>query len=73
MADRRQDRRESRRRQIRRRRLLAAGAAVGAAGYVGATTKIPGYTGRDKPYELARFEILGSSGASGLAEDLSSR
>jgi peptidoglycan/xylan/chitin deacetylase (PgdA/CDA1 family) len=45
-------------------------AAVKAAGYVGATTEIPGYASRDKPYELARFEILGSSGVSGLAEDL---
>jgi peptidoglycan/xylan/chitin deacetylase (PgdA/CDA1 family) len=46
--------------------------AVEAAGYAGATTEIPGYATRDKPYELARFEILGSSGVSGLAEDLSS-
>ena len=45
-------------------------ASVKAAGYVGATTEIPGYASRDKPYELARFEILGSSGVSGLAEDL---
>jgi peptidoglycan/xylan/chitin deacetylase (PgdA/CDA1 family) len=45
-------------------------AAVKAAGYVGATTEIPGYATRDKPYELARFEILGSTGVSGLAEDL---
>lgn len=45
-------------------------AAVEAAGYVGATTEIPGYASRESPYELARFEILGSSGVSGLAEDL---
>ncbi|HWW67795.1 MAG TPA: polysaccharide deacetylase family protein [Solirubrobacterales bacterium] len=45
-------------------------AAVKAAGYVGATTEIPGYATRSKPYELARFEILGSSGVSGMAEDL---
>jgi peptidoglycan/xylan/chitin deacetylase (PgdA/CDA1 family) len=45
-------------------------AAVEAAGYVGATTEIPGYAERDAPYELARFEILGSTGVSGLAEDL---
>jgi hypothetical protein len=45
-------------------------AAVKAAGYVGATTEIPGYATREKPYELARFEILGSSGVSGMAEDL---
>jgi peptidoglycan/xylan/chitin deacetylase (PgdA/CDA1 family) len=48
-------------------------AAVKAAGYVGATTEIPGYATREGPYELARFEILGSSGVSGLAEDLRSR
>jgi Polysaccharide deacetylase len=47
-------------------------AAVKAAGYVGATTEIPGYASRDKPYELARFEILRSSGVTGLAEDLGS-
>lgn len=45
-------------------------AAVGEAGYVGATTEIPGYATRESPYELARFEILGSSGVSGVAEDL---
>jgi peptidoglycan/xylan/chitin deacetylase (PgdA/CDA1 family) len=47
-------------------------AAVEAAGYVGATTEIPGYAESDAPYELARFEILGSSGVSGLEEDLAS-
>jgi peptidoglycan/xylan/chitin deacetylase (PgdA/CDA1 family) len=46
--------------------------AVEAAGYVGATTEIPGYASRNAPYELDRFEILGSSGVSGLADDLSS-
>ncbi len=45
-------------------------AAVEAAGYVTATTEIPGYAERQKPYELARFEILGSTGVSGLAADL---
>jgi peptidoglycan/xylan/chitin deacetylase (PgdA/CDA1 family) len=45
-------------------------AAVEAAGYVTATTEIPGDASRDAPYELARFEILGSSGVSGLAADL---
>jgi peptidoglycan/xylan/chitin deacetylase (PgdA/CDA1 family) len=45
-------------------------AAVKAAGYVGATTEIPGYASREKPYELARFEILGSDGVAGVAEDL---
>jgi peptidoglycan/xylan/chitin deacetylase (PgdA/CDA1 family) len=47
-------------------------AAVQAAGYVGATTEIPGYAESGSPYELARFEILGSSGISGLEEDLAS-
>jgi peptidoglycan/xylan/chitin deacetylase (PgdA/CDA1 family) len=47
-------------------------AAVKAAGYVGATTEISGYATRGKPYELARFEILGSTGVGGLAEDLAS-
>jgi peptidoglycan/xylan/chitin deacetylase (PgdA/CDA1 family) len=46
--------------------------AVKAAGYTGATTEIPGYANSNAPYELARFEILGSTGVSGLAEDLSS-
>ena len=45
-------------------------AAVEAAGYEGATTEIPGYADRNAPYELARFEILGSSGISGIAADL---
>lgn len=45
-------------------------AAVEAAGYTGATTEISGYATRESPYELARFEILGSTGVSGLAEDL---
>lgn len=47
-------------------------AAVQAAGYATATTEIPGYASRDAPYELARFEILGSSGVAGLAADLGS-
>jgi peptidoglycan/xylan/chitin deacetylase (PgdA/CDA1 family) len=47
-------------------------AAVKAAGYTGATTEIPGYATRESPDELARFEILGSTGVSGLAADLSS-
>jgi peptidoglycan/xylan/chitin deacetylase (PgdA/CDA1 family) len=46
--------------------------AVEEAGYTGATTEVPGDATRDKPYELARFEILGSSGVAGLAEDLNS-
>jgi peptidoglycan/xylan/chitin deacetylase (PgdA/CDA1 family) len=47
-------------------------AAVQAAGYVGATTEIPGFAESGSPYELARFEILGSTGISGLEEDLAS-
>ena len=47
-------------------------AAVERAGYVGATTEIPGYAESDAPYELARFEILGSTGVEGMAEDLES-
>lgn len=39
-------------------------------GYTGATTEIPGDATRESPDGLARFEILGSTGASGLAEDL---
>ena len=45
-------------------------AAVEAAGYATATTEIPGEADRDSPYELARFEILGSTGVTGLATDL---
>jgi peptidoglycan/xylan/chitin deacetylase (PgdA/CDA1 family) len=45
-------------------------AAVEAAGYTGATTEIPGDATPDSPYELKRFEILGSTGVSGLGEDL---
>jgi peptidoglycan/xylan/chitin deacetylase (PgdA/CDA1 family) len=47
-------------------------AAVEAAGYLGATTEIAGYADRAAPYELARFEILGSNGISGVAQDLES-
>jgi peptidoglycan/xylan/chitin deacetylase (PgdA/CDA1 family) len=47
-------------------------AAVKVAGYSGATTEIPGDAERQKPYELSRFEILGSTGLSGLTEDLAS-
>jgi hypothetical protein len=45
-------------------------AAVEAAGYAGATTEIRGYATRQHPYELDRFEILGSEGVAGLAADL---
>jgi peptidoglycan/xylan/chitin deacetylase (PgdA/CDA1 family) len=47
-------------------------AAVRAAGYTTATTEIPGYASRDSPYELARLEVLGSAGVSGMAELLRS-
>jgi peptidoglycan/xylan/chitin deacetylase (PgdA/CDA1 family) len=47
-------------------------AAVEAAGYAGATTEIPGYATSEKPYELARFEILGSAGVAGMADLLAS-
>lgn len=45
-------------------------AAVKTAGYTAATTEIPGEASRSHPYELARFEILGSMGVGGIAEDL---
>lgn len=45
-------------------------AALEAAGYTAATTEIPGDAERGSPYELKRFEILGSAGVSGLAVDL---
>jgi peptidoglycan/xylan/chitin deacetylase (PgdA/CDA1 family) len=44
--------------------------AVKAAGYAGATTEIPGYAAGNRPYELDRFEILGSTGVAGIAADL---
>lgn len=47
-------------------------AAVEEAGYVGATTEIPGYAKPEHPYELERFEILRSSGVAGIAADLRS-
>jgi peptidoglycan/xylan/chitin deacetylase (PgdA/CDA1 family) len=47
-------------------------AAVRAAGYVGATTEIPGFATPDRPYELDRFEMLGSGGVAELAADLGS-
>jgi len=43
-------------------------AAVEAAGYVGATTEIPGLATKDHPYELARIEVLGSWTVGDLAE-----
>jgi hypothetical protein len=47
-------------------------AAVKAAGYAGATTEVPGYASREKPYELDRYEVLGASGVEGVAADLRS-
>jgi peptidoglycan/xylan/chitin deacetylase (PgdA/CDA1 family) len=47
-------------------------AAVEAAGYAGATTEIPGYATSERPYEMARFEILGSAGVAGMADLLAS-
>ncbi|HEX6454939.1 MAG TPA: polysaccharide deacetylase family protein [Solirubrobacterales bacterium] len=45
-------------------------AAVEAAGYVGATTEIPGFATKDHPYELARIEVLGSWGVEEMAETM---
>jgi peptidoglycan/xylan/chitin deacetylase (PgdA/CDA1 family) len=47
-------------------------AAVQEAGYTGATTEIPGYADREHPYELDRYEILGSGGLAGMVADLRS-
>jgi peptidoglycan/xylan/chitin deacetylase (PgdA/CDA1 family) len=47
-------------------------AAVEAAGYVGATTEIPGLATKDHPYELARIEVLGSWTVGDLASALQS-
>ncbi|MGE5233613.1 MAG: polysaccharide deacetylase family protein [Acidobacteriota bacterium] len=47
-------------------------AAVRAAAYTGATTEIPGYADREHPYELDRYEILGSGGVAGMVADLRS-
>jgi peptidoglycan/xylan/chitin deacetylase (PgdA/CDA1 family) len=44
--------------------------AVEAAGYTGATTEISGFAEKDKPFELARLEILRESHVAGLAADL---
>jgi peptidoglycan/xylan/chitin deacetylase (PgdA/CDA1 family) len=45
-------------------------AAVEAAGYVGATTEIPGLATKDHRYELARIEVLGSWTVGDLASAL---
>ncbi|MBS1886961.1 MAG: polysaccharide deacetylase family protein [Actinobacteria bacterium] len=44
--------------------------AVEKAGFTGATTEIPGFAEKGKPFELARLEILRESHVAGLAEDL---
>jgi peptidoglycan/xylan/chitin deacetylase (PgdA/CDA1 family) len=44
--------------------------AVEEAGYTGATTEIPGFAERGKPFELARLEILRETRVGGLAADL---
>jgi peptidoglycan/xylan/chitin deacetylase (PgdA/CDA1 family) len=44
--------------------------AVEAAGYAGATTEVSGLAEKEKPYELARLEILHESHVAGLAADL---
>jgi peptidoglycan/xylan/chitin deacetylase (PgdA/CDA1 family) len=46
--------------------------AVEEAAYVGATTEIPGFASSEHPYELARIEVLGDFGVSGLAEAMRS-
>jgi peptidoglycan/xylan/chitin deacetylase (PgdA/CDA1 family) len=45
--------------------------AVRNAGYLGATTELPGYASRGRMYELHRIRINGSDGVSGLATKLS--
>ncbi len=45
---------------------------VKRAGYTGATSEIPTFAERDKPYELGRLEILRSTHVAGLAADLRS-
>ncbi len=44
--------------------------AVEKAGYTGATTELSGFAESDKPFELARLEILRQTHVGGLAEDL---
>jgi peptidoglycan/xylan/chitin deacetylase (PgdA/CDA1 family) len=46
--------------------------AVEEAGYVGATTEVPGFATKDHPYELARIEVLGNFGVKGLVEAMRS-
>jgi peptidoglycan/xylan/chitin deacetylase (PgdA/CDA1 family) len=45
--------------------------AVRNAGYLGATTELPGYASRSQMYELHRIRVEGSDGVSGLKRKLS--
>jgi peptidoglycan/xylan/chitin deacetylase (PgdA/CDA1 family) len=45
-------------------------AAVRAAGYLGATTTIPGLARSSAPFELARIRVSGGDGAAGLRKKL---
>jgi peptidoglycan/xylan/chitin deacetylase (PgdA/CDA1 family) len=45
-------------------------AAVRAAGYLGATTELPGDASKDKMFQLHRIRVDGSDGVSGLASKL---
>ncbi len=47
-------------------------AAVEKAGFVGATTEVPGFATKQSPYELARIEVLGDWGVTGMAEAMRS-
>lgn len=47
-------------------------AEVKKAGFVAATTEVPGFATSESPYELARIEVLGSFGVPGLAEAMRS-
>jgi peptidoglycan/xylan/chitin deacetylase (PgdA/CDA1 family) len=44
--------------------------AVQDAGYLGATTELPGYASRGKMFQLHRIRVNGSDGVSGLATKL---
>jgi hypothetical protein len=44
--------------------------AVRQAGYLGATTELPGKASRSNMYELHRIRVDGSDGVSGLATKL---
>jgi hypothetical protein len=44
--------------------------ATRQAGYLGATTELPGEASRDRMFELHRIRVEGSDGVSGLREKL---